>query len=71
MGDLQHYDVEINGRNTTLRLDRAEAKKRGLTDENLTDASPRPAAKKATARRRGTKKTASAPNKLAGPEGDK
>ena len=50
MSDLKVYEVEINGRITTVQLSDADAKVRGLTRANLAKARPAPADKSANPR---------------------
>lgn len=68
MAELKHYDAIVNGRETTLRLSDADAKKRGLTES----APKAPATKKATTRKSTGAKKATAPaNKASSAQGDK
>jgi hypothetical protein len=47
--EFRIYEVEINGLPHTFRLNREQAKERGLTDANLVKQAPAPANKKSPA----------------------
>lgn len=40
MSTLEHYDVELNGRRTVLRLSAEDAKRRGYTAKDKLKAAP-------------------------------